>query len=511
MVQKFGFSRRLLASALALSHALGVAAASAQMPVAPPGPVAPPSPAAAETPAPPTASEAWPVAPAEESTSKGIGRALMDTERPLSSTRVAGYTLERCIALTLQNYPKIHEARSRLQYRREQQSQAYSQPFSEFTVSGGLSLAPTVRGTQVYSPDTDAALSSDMGLAWQIGIDGVIPLYTFGKITNLWDAAAAQVQVAEQDIEKEKNAIKLDVRRAYYGVQLARDALALINDADDYVKKYLSTLEKKVKQGDGDEITLYKLKIQRAELTARHSEARQKEAVALAGLRFLTGIRGPLDLPEEPLKRVRLALGPLATYLNAARLHRPEINMARAGLSAREAQVRLERARYYPDFGLGLTARWAKAPGVTDQTNPFIRETINTVGYGAALVLRWKVDFLPQSARVAQAKAQLEELRATERYALGGVAVEVETAYREAEDAERRLDAYAEAASYAKKWLILVQQGIDVGTNDEEDIVDPAKEWAVKRFLVMSAIFDYNVAVGKLAQATGWENGGKRQ
>jgi hypothetical protein len=50
-----------------------------------------------------------------------------------------------------------------------------------------------------------------------------------------------------------------------------------------------------------------------------------------------------------------------------------------------------------------------------------------------------------------------------------------------------------------------VQQGIDVGTNDEEDIVDPAKEWALKRFAVMSATFDYNVAVGKLAQATGWE------
>ena len=51
----------------------------------------------------------------------------------------------------------------------------------------------------------------------------------------------------------------------------------------------------------------------------------------------------------------------------------------------------------------------------------------------------------------------------------------------------------------------MVQQGIDVGTNDEEDIVDPAKEWALKRFAVMAATFDYNVAVGKLAQATGWE------
>lgn len=431
-----------------------------------------------------------------------------EPRRPLTSTNLTGYSLERCIALTLKNYPRVHEARARLQYRREQQIQSWTQPYSELTVTGGLALVPEVHGTTLYSPDSDTEFSRAnqfTGLAWNIGIDGVVPLWTFGKITNLWDASAAQVRVAEQDVEKEKNAITLDVRRAYYGVQLARDAIALMRDAETQVDKYLRSVEKKVQSGDGDQVTLYKLQINRAELTARHSEARQKEAVALASLRFLTGVQGKMQLPEQPLTRVRHGLGPLATYLGAARLHRPEINMARAGLQAREAQVRLERARYFPDIGLGLSARWAKAPGITDQTNPFVRDTINALSYGAALVLRYKLDFLPQSARVAQAQAQLEELRATERYALGGVAVEVESAYREAEDAERRLVAYSEAAGYAKKWLILVQQGVDVGTNDEEDIVDPAKEWALKRFAVMSATFDYNIAVGKLAQVTGWE------
>ncbi len=481
------FKRRPWARALCCLVGLGATHAQAQVPTTP---AAEPAPALA--------------------TSAGADAAPLPNindfeQRPLTSTNLAGYSLERCLALTLRNYPRIHEARARLGYRHEQQVQSWSQPYSEFNVTGGLALAPEVRGTPIYSPDTDVALSKHMGVGWSIGIDGVVPLWTFGKITNLWDASAAQVKVAEQDVEKEKNNIKLDVRRAYYGVQLARDAGALMHDAEARIDKYLVTLEKKIKSGDGDEVAFYKLKISRADLTARHSEARQKEAIALASLKFLTGVQGELPLPEQPLARIRQGLSPLATYLSAARLHRPEINMARAGLQAREAQVRLEQARYYPDLGLGLSARWAKAPGITDQTNPFVRDSINVLAYGAALVLKYKLDFMPTSARVAQAKAQLEELRATERYALGGVAVEVETAYREAEDAERRLNAYAEAAGYAKKWLILVQQGIDVGTNEEEDIVDPAKEWALKRFAVMSATFDYNVAIGKLAQATGWE------
>jgi outer membrane protein TolC len=219
-------------------------------------------------------------------------------------------------------------------------------------------------------------------------------------------------------------------------------------------------------------------------------------------LRFYTGVKGSFDIPDKPLAQVPHTLGPLSRYLEAARLFRPEVNMARAGIAARSAQVRLERARYFPDLGVVLSAKYARAPEVTNQVNPYVSDSANRFFYGAALALKWKLDFLPQSARVAQAEAQLEEIRATERYAIGGVGVEVE----QAKDAERRVDAYARALGYAKQWLIKVQQGIDVGTFDDEDIVSPAKEYALKRFAHMSAVYDYNLAMSKLAQVTGWES-----
>ncbi len=422
---------------------------------------------------------------------------------PVHTRRV--YTLSRCLQLAEQNYPKVHEARARLDYKRAQLWEAHTAPYSEFSVTAGVGLAPTVRGTSVYSPNTDVALTSNMALAWQMGIEGAVPLWTFGKISNLWDAAEAQVAVGEHEVKKERNEVKLSVRKAYYGVELARDSLVLLRDAESRIDKYLGRLEKKVAEGEGDDIELLKLKMYRAELDARDSEASRQETIALSGLRFLTGVRGAFDIPDKPLKRNPHELAPLARYLEAARLFRPEINMARAGVIAREAQLRMERARYYPDIALGLSAKWARAPEVTDQTNPYVQDNANYLHYGAALVLKWKLDFLPQTARLAQARAQLEEIRATERYALGGVAVEVEQAFAEAEDAARRLDAYTRATGYARQWLIKVQQGIDVGTFDDEDVVDPAKEYALKRFSQMSATFDYNMAIAKLALATGWD------
>lgn len=414
------------------------------------------------------------------------------------------FSLSRCLELAAINYPKVASARAKLKKYEGQLSEAHSAPFSQWAVKGGVALAPTVQGTPMYSPNTDVSLSEDMGLAWQIGIEGVIPLWTFGKITSLWDAAEAQIDVGRHEVQKERQAVKKLVYEAYFGLKLARDSQALVRDVGRRIDEHVTRLEKKVEDGDGDTIELLKLKMNRAELVARESEATEKVAQALSALRFLTGVSG-LDIADTPLEPVEHRLAPLPRYLSAARLFRPEINMARAGVRARQAQVRLQRAKYFPDLGLGLSARYARAPEVTDQQNPFISDSANTTAYGAALVLRWNLDFLPNSARVAQVEADLEEMRATEQFALGGIAHEVETAFAAAQQAAKRMEAYSQASIYAKRWLIQVQQGIDLGTMEEEEIVDPAKEYALKRFAKMSAIYAYNMAVVQLGSVTGWE------
>ena len=389
---------------------------------------------------------------------------------------------------------------------RGQLDEAHFAPFSQFVVSGGLGLAPTIRGNDLYSPNTEVSLSSSMGLAWRIGIEGVVPLWTFGKMTNLWHAAEAQIQVGEGDVAKQKNQIKMDVRRAYFGLQLARDGGALLAEASDKLDKALEHLDREVKGGNADEIDLYKLRTFRYELDGRKAEARRYEGIALASLRFLTGEGEGFDTLREPLKVAKRPLGPVAQYLQAARVNRPEVNMLRAGLIAREAQVALARSKYLPDLGLGLSATWARAPLVTDQLNPFVRDDANYLRYGAALVLRWQVDFLPNAARVEQAKAQVEELRETERYALGGIGVEVETAYSQVLDAQAREQAYGAAQRTARQWVIAIQQGIDVGTKEDADLVDAAKQWAQQRYNHLTAVMDVNLAWSSLALATAWDD-----
>src|SRR6185503_4156064 len=127
----------------------------------------------------------------------------------------------------------------------------------------------------------------------------------------------------------------------------------------------------------------------------------------------------------------------------------------------------------------------------------------NYFHYGAALVFQWKLDFLPQAARIRFAEAQLEEVRAQQRFALGGIGVEVETAYAEVVDWKRRADAYSKAVGYSRQWLVMVQQGIDVGTREENELLEPAKAYAIQRFNQMNAIMELDMAMARLAKATG--------
>lgn len=410
-------------------------------------------------------------------------------------------SLEECLSLSERNYPKIAEARARLRAKESQRREAHTAPFSEFTFTAGGGVLPIWRGTSIYSPSSDAALSSELALAYQLGIEGVVPLFTFGKLTSLWEAADAQVKLGEHDIEREKNLVRIDVVRAYFGLMLAHDAALLLAEVRQHLEKELGKLD----PADDANIDALKLRMYGAEVEAKQSEAKKGEAIARAGLRFLTGISGEWDVLDQPLRKMPHILGPLARYLEAARLHRPEINMVKAGLVARNALLDLERAKYFPDLGVGISGRLSRTPEFTDQRNPFSYDPANQTWFGAGLVLRWKLDFLPQSARVARAEAELEEMRAVERFALGGIAVEVEKAFAEAKDAETRLMAFARATGYAKKWLIQVQQGSEMGLTEADEMVEPAKEYALKKYAEMNAVYELNVALAALSLATGWD------
>jgi outer membrane protein TolC len=278
----------------------------------------------------------------------------------------------------------------------------------------------------------------------------------------------------------------------------------LLKDVRGAIEKGQAALQKQIDKDEGDPIDLLKLQTYASEIDIRDAEVARYVNVALAGLRFYTGVPD-LDIGDEPIHPPKHQLGHITRYLQAAGLYRPEMAMVKAGLHARQAQVQLARAGLFPDIGIGLQLGVSAAPQIADQLNPYVVDPGNYFHYGAALVFQWKLDFLPQTAKIRFAEAELDEIHAQQRYALGGVAAEVEVAYAEVVDWKKRVDIYAKAVQTAKRWLVMVQAGIDVGTIADKELLDPAKAYALNRFNQLNAIMELDMAMSRLAKATGWD------
>lgn len=421
------------------------------------------------------------------------------------------YTLAECLALVDRNHPNIWAARARLAFVHGQLDEAKTLPFWQWSAEAKFGVLPYLGGTPLYSDAPRDLVSrtqfDNVQPFFRFDINGVVPLYTFGKITAARESAEAQVRVFEWDMEKVRQQARWDVRRAYFGLLLARDARYLISEITDHIDKGLRGVRNKLAKGDPNvaEWDKLRLEVYREQIRLRMAEADKGETMALSALRFLTGVQTGFDIPDQPLKRPDKPVGAVVQYLQAARLFRPEVNMARAGIVARKHWLDYQRARFFPDLGLGLGATYAIAPSAVIQNIAWVGDPFNVFGAWFGLGARWNLDLMPQAARAAQAEAQLEETRAQERYALGGLSVEVETAYATLMEAKVREESWDRAEHKAKQWISTVQDAIDLGTLDERALLEPLRTYADSRGQHLFALMDFNVQMSFLAMVSGWD------
>lgn len=430
---------------------------------------------------------------------------------PLATIRPHAYTLVECLALAERNHPNLWAARSRLAGVHAQLDEARYTPFSYWSANSTFGVLPQLGGTPFYNAVPRSILNQGIGAGYepflQFSVRGNVPLYTFGKIESIKHAAEAQVRVSEWDLEKNRQQIRMDVRRAFYGLMLARDALYIAADVVDKLESAIAGVAKKIEAGDNsvEDADRLRLEIYRDEINARVAEARKGQTFANAALRFLTGVQTAFDIPDEPLKRPDVVLGPVVRYLTAARLFRADVNMARAGVVARKAQVDFARAQLFPNIGLGLGFSYGIAPSATPQNTAWIGDPYNGFGAGFAFGMEWGLDFLPKQARISFAESQLEEARSLERLALGGTAVEVENAHATALEAKAREETWDRAEHRAKRWISSVQDAVDLGTKDERYLIEPLRSYVFARANHIQALMDLNLALSELARVTGWD------
>lgn len=375
-------------------------------------------------------------------------------------------------------------------------------PSIEATLTAGPS--PRARGDQVTSPD-DAYRWAITGVFGRAEVRIIQPLYTFGKLAAGQAAARAGIDAARAELLGRAAETSQRTIQAYLGLLLARDALGLVAEIENEVKK---ALERRRAQGaDEADIGLLRLETFAAEAERGRVEAEAGVEMARAALALL--VDAPPDVVVEPAEESLAQSAPseaprqaLEAYLRDIERRRPEFAQLRAGIAGREAEAELAAAERRPTV---FVAGFVDVAGATNRErihNPFVVDPLGHQFAGAVLGVRWTFDF-GQRGKVSEARAEAARLAAQQAAARRGLPLEVRRAYIELERALREAEALERAFRTARRWTAAAAAAADLGVEDEEEVEDAFREYARHRADWFRALYNVRLAEANLRHAAG--------
>ncbi len=201
------------------------------------------------------------------------------------------------------------------------------------------------------------------------------PFYWPGKRGVKADVARLGAEVSEANLGRERLTLRADVKRAYYGLLLARDQQHLLDLQSPLFQQAEVIARTRYEVGQGSQVDLLRAQLARTRLSQTRLALESEERTALANLNRLRAMP-----PETPIPTTQ-GLGKLPdpapiqteTTQDPALQESPELNSARVGMKQAERSLDLARLNRRPDFTLsagvmprgGLDPMWTLNVGIT--------------------------------------------------------------------------------------------------------------------------------------------------
>ena len=298
----------------------------------------------------------------------------------------SGYSLDQLISQAQFNNPAVGVARSKLQDYQALLDRAYLAWLPTIKLEAfvaplperkqlrecvDLSITNTQGLNEVFpcpgqdlQADERITIDTDIGLLARGSAKITLPIYTFGKMRHAQRAARSGVMAGELGIDYTREEIAFLVRQAYYGAQMTKSSLRIIEDALRRFDSAKEDIEKSLKAEDGKFTTndLRKLIVQQAEIEARHLEVISLDEQAIEALRISANlpVSADLELDTYTLNPVNIEQRSDEEFLELAMGVRLDLQMSRSAVSARRAQVDMAKADFYPNIALVGAIEYAK-------------------------------------------------------------------------------------------------------------------------------------------------------
>jgi outer membrane protein TolC len=356
----------------------------------------------------------------------------------------------------------------------------------------------------LFSEDRVDNLLNDLGPFTRNTLRLTQPLFTFGKIENGVAAARGGLEAREADVARQKAEVRFELKRIYYGYQLADRVLETLRDLEKNLERALERASERVDEGEVGPGEALKLRIGLERVRRRGLRVERERAVAL--LAFRRALGRDLDAPIAPA----LGLEPVEIRpLDQGRLGRdlsgvPGWRAALAGLGARRRAVDVAESQLWPDIFLGVQVEVNWAANRDDVQNPFLFDPFNLVRGGPFLGLRWQLDFGDKLAALERARARVAEQAARVEEARRGLPLAIRSAMLEVQEKEEALASARESRKAGRALSFLSATNFRLGLGEAREVLEALETYAKTYTDDYRAIFDYDVAVAGLSKALGY-------
>ena len=389
-------------------------------------------------------------------------------------------SLEDSIATALQNNPAIKIADASRQ----------SAELDINIAKGGnlpkLSLTHSDTRSNSITTGTTNTFANSVGLNMN--------LYSGGKVEGNIEKAKLGLKVADLDVEKSKQQIKLDATKGYFTILQTRNTVKVDQESVDQMEAHLKNVEAQYNVGTVAKSDVLRSQVELANNQQVLTKAQNAYEIAISNLNNIMGL--PLDtqiqikdeLVHQPYARS------LEESINYAMSNRPEAIQADYSIDAAKQSVKIAKSGRLPAVAANAGKNWKddSFPG-TDNN-----------GWSVGLTATWTpFDSGVTNAQIKQSNSAVEKSLQTAKQTKDSIQLEVRQAYLNMVEAEKRISTSKVTVAQAEEDFKISQVRYSAGVGTNTDVIDAQVSLTQAKNNYIQAMYDFNTSKANLTKAMG--------
>ncbi|MCC5464201.1 TolC family protein [Pelosinus baikalensis] len=392
-------------------------------------------------------------------------------------------SLEESIARALQNNPAIKIADA------DRQGAEYNIRVAKGGKLPTLKLEHSDGRSKTYVKDT-ASIGNEFGSSVTLEMN----LYTGGEVEGAVEKAKIGLKVADLDVEKSKQQIKLDATNGYFTILQTRNTVKVDQESVDQMAAHLKNVEAQYNVGTQAKSDVLRSQVELANNQQVLTKAQNAYELAVSNLNNIMGL--PLnteiqikdELVHEPYNLS------LEDSINYAMSNRPEAIQADHNIEIAKQSVKIAKAGNLPTVAASASKKWADDdfPGTDDN------------GWSIGLKATWTpFDSGVTNAQIKKSNSEVEKSLQTAKQTKDTVQLEVRQAYLNMIEAEKRISTSQVTVEQAEEDFKIAQVRYSAGVGTNTDVIDAQVALTQAKNNYIQAMYDFNTSKANLTKAMG--------